>query len=491
MYCPLPVSIPHVLAPASPASTSANPSTLQLEAATRRSAALDAPRRRLGLSCAVPPRLGFPQLICTGVNGIWSPSANLDDEDLSSDGHPPWVRAEHGSSREADDDNNGDPYRNGLPRNETEAEEWAARRRQQRQTGKAIAKVKRTILDRVDSATVTALPEARVPAAEAVTARTRGHARPVAPNLVTSHFTASKASSGGAASTKKRPAGSPPPAGAAAGPSHSGGSRPPSAANRASKRSPSPMGNSGAAAGHGSNSLAGKNDSYRAHKSSLARTDAVGETETPDPLMAEEVLFERGCTQMELPNPTASSRPPPSSSDLQGYPRVRTGIRTSPAASRAPAPFSSPGLMHESESATLLLNAGLVSTPRPPESPKAVETLPPAPSQQLPSPRMIPIAVSENGRLAASSTAAAPKARPVGPSRAKTTDSVTSGIGPPHADNPRKSLTRLDSPSTAGTDGDAGFGVGGARDRRAWTESLEREQELDEIADFLHQNVSG
>lgn len=298
MYHPLPVAIPHVLAPASPASTSAIPSTLRVEAATKRLAALDAPRRRLGLSYAVPPRLGLPQLICTGVNGIWSTSGNLDEE-FSGAAQPPWARAEQGRPLEPDDDSD-DPYRTGLPRNEAEAEEWAARSWQERQTGRVVAKVKRTAIDRAGSAIAPVPFDASELTAQAGTTRTRGHAGTGAPKLVTSHFTSSKAAVSGAVSTKKRPAGSPPPSGATAGTSHLGGPRSSVAANRASKRSPSPMREDRAATGHSSNRLTGKTDSRRTHKGSLPATELVLETETPEPFMAEEVLFERGCTQVSL-----------------------------------------------------------------------------------------------------------------------------------------------------------------------------------------------
>lgn len=145
-----------------------------------------------------------------------------------------------------------------------------------------------------------------------------------------------------------------------------------------------------------------------------------------------------------------------------------------------------------SDSGTMLLDtAGMISTPRPPlagaesggkrESQKQ-EQKPPPP--HLPSPNSLPVAFPDTERPAAAAV------RRPGPSRAVTADSVASGIVGAGAAIARKSLTRLGSPSTTGsgdgrlveTAGVAGVGT---------TDSLERERELDEIEDFLHQNVSG
>lgn len=317
MYHPLPALVPHVLAPASPASTAANPSTLNLELATKRLAALDAPRRKFGLSYAVPPRLGLPQLICTGVNGIWSASA-VEDDNLSGDEHPPWVRAEQ--AHDVEDDDSDDPYRKGLPRDEEEAERWAEARRQKRRQAKATTKVQRTVDDDIRAVgpiaptSNSSFARETAAGADVPIRKTRGEAHlsasktAAAPKLVTSHFTATKATVA-AAHTKKRPAGSPPPPGTAAtGPSWSG-PRSSAATGRASKRSPSPATDRKAADG-GSNI---KGVPRAAPTGSAATTQVVGETETFDPFVAEEVLFERGCTQVspqsltELCIPTARS----------------------------------------------------------------------------------------------------------------------------------------------------------------------------------------
>lgn len=300
MYHPLPALVPHVLAPASPASTAANPSTLNLDLAIQRLAALDAPRRKFGLSYAVPPRLGLPQLICTGVNGIWSASAADGDDALSGDEHPPWVRAGQAHAHDSGDDSD-DPYRKGLPRDEEEAERWAEARRQKRRQAKATTKVQRTVVDHVEPVASTSSSYVRETdaGAEVPTRKTRGEAHLSASNaaaaskLVTSHFTATKATVA-ACHTKKRPAGSPPPPGTAAtGPSRSG-PRSSVATGRASKRSPSPAADREAT--DGSSSI--KGGSRGAPTGSAARTQIVGETETFDPFVAEEVLFERGCTQV-------------------------------------------------------------------------------------------------------------------------------------------------------------------------------------------------
>lgn len=302
MYHPLPALVPHVLAPASPASTAANPSTLNLDLATKRLAALDAPRRKFGLSYAVPPRLGLPQLICTGVNGIWSASTADADDNLSGDEHPPWVRTGPAHDLEEEDDGD-DPYRKGLPRDEEEAERWAEARRQKRRQAKATTKVQRTVVvDHVEPVASTSSSYVRETnaGAEVPIQKTRGEAHgsaskaAAASKLVTSHFTATKATVA-VSHTKKRPAGSPPPPGTAAtGPSRSG-SRSSAATGRASKRSLSPAADRNATDG----GLKTKGTSRGgAPTGSAATTQVVGETETFDPFVAEEVLFERGCTQV-------------------------------------------------------------------------------------------------------------------------------------------------------------------------------------------------
>ncbi|KAG0665830.1 hypothetical protein C6P46_005924 [Rhodotorula mucilaginosa] len=498
MYHPLPALVPHVLAPASPASTAANPSALNLELATKRLAALDAPRRKFGLSYAVPPRLGLPQLICTGVNGIWSASAADADDTLSGDEHPPWVRA--GQAPDVEEENDSDvPYRKGLPRDEEEAERWAEARRQKRRQAKATTKVQRIVVDHVEPAASTStssyVRETNVGAADVPARRTRGEAHhsaskaAAAPKLVTSLFSATKATVA-AAHTKKRPAGSPPPPGTAAtGPSRSG-PRSSAATGRASKRSPSPAADP-RATGYGLNTKGPPRGG--APTGSATTTQVVGETETFDPFVAEEVLFERGCTQMELPDPTASTRPPASSASAH-LPRATPTRRATPA-SKALAPFSSPGLMNGngSDSGTMLLDtAGLISTPRPPLAGTETgggkrESQKQQPPPHLPSPNSLPVAFPGTERPAAAAAAA----RRPEPSRAMTADSVTSGIVGAGAVIPRKSLTRLDSPSTTGSgdgrlvDAAGGAGVGFT------TDSLERERELGEIEDFLHQNISG
>ena len=300
MYHPLPALVPHVLAPASPASTAANPSTLNLDLATKRLAALDAPRRKFGLSYAVPPRLGLPQLICTGVHGIWSASTADADAALSGDEHPPWVRT--GQAHDLEEDASDDPYRKGLPRDEEEAECWAEARRRKRRQAKATTKVQRIVVDHVEPVASTSSSYVRETAAgaEVPIRKTRGEAHGCAsksattPQLVTSHFTATKATVA-ASHTKKRPAGSPPPPGTAAtGPPRSG-PRSSAATGRASKRSPSPAADRNATDG----GLKTKGTSRGgAPTGSAATTQVVGETETFDPFVAEEVLFERGCTQV-------------------------------------------------------------------------------------------------------------------------------------------------------------------------------------------------
>ena len=301
MYHPLPALVPHVLAPASPASTAANPSTLNLDLATKRLAALDAPRRKFGLSYAVPPRLGLPQLICTGVNGIWSASAADADAALSGDEHPPWVRAGQAHDLEEEDDGD-DPYRKGLPRDEEEAERWAEARRQKRRQAKATTKVQRTVVDHVEPVASTSSSYVRETdaGADVPIRKTRGEAHgsaskaAAASKLVTSHFTATKATVA-ASQTKKRPAGSPPPPGTAAtGPSRSG-PRSSAATGGASKRSASPAADRKATT---DGSLKTKGVSRGAPTGSAATTQVVGETETFDPFVDEEVLFERGCTQV-------------------------------------------------------------------------------------------------------------------------------------------------------------------------------------------------
>lgn len=199
---------------------------------------------------------------------------------------------------------------------------------------------------------------------------------------------------------------------------------------------------------------------------------------------------------MELPDPTASTRPPASSASAH-LPRATPTRRATPA-SKALAPFSSPGLMNAngSDSGTMLLDtAGMISTPRAPptgaESGGTQESQKqqPPPPPHLPSPNSLPVAFPGTERPATGAGAVA--ARRPGPSRAMTADSVTSGIVGAGAVIPRKSLTRLDSPSTTGSgdgrlvDAAGGAGVGFT------TDSLERERELGEIEDFLHQNISG
>ncbi|GAA5978158.1 hypothetical protein JCM10908_004251 [Rhodotorula pacifica] len=493
VYKPLPAHIPHILAPASPASTSANPSTSALELATERLTAIDAPRRKYGLSYAVPSMLGLPKLICTGVNGIWTASA--DDALSSGDEHPPWIHAGRASSIGDDDSDTASQGR--LPLDEVEAEEWAALRRQMRQNSrKTKTKTRRTVAS--DAQTEGVPSWSSIATTERVSSpppnrRTRGEAQVstsktgVAQNLVTSHFTTSKVTVS-TAPTKKRPAGSPIAAAAAAksaaaGPSSSG-ARPSSGASKRSTTPPVDRRGGAANAGlmtdleGGVGTLAG----------SRATTQMVGETGPLDPFVAEEVLFERGCTQMELPAPTASSRPLASSesSHLPKTLRATTNNNLQSPAPRAPAvPFSSPGLMDGSVSGTLL-DTGLISTPRPPvlsDSLKGAAGEAHRLAQQLPSPNSLPVNTAAKERTTTPS-ANRPQ-RPTAPSRAMTTDSTASGIGPPpNAATIRKSLTRLDSPSTAGTGEAASKGGEG-------TESLEREQELDEIADFLHENVSG
>ena len=150
-----------------------------------------------------------------------------------------------------------------------------------------------------------------------------------------------------------------------------------------------------------------------------------------------------------------------------------------------------------SDSGTMLLDtAGMISTPRPllagaesggkRESQKQPQ---PPPPPHLPSPKSLPVAFPGTERPATAAAAAATR-RP-GPSRAMTADSVTSGIVGAGAATARKSLTRLGSPSTTGSgDGRLVEAAGGAGVGFT-TDSLGRERELDEIEDFLHQNISG
>lgn len=290
---PLPASIPHVLAPASPKPQSPHASTsaLDLQAAVDRLAALDAPRRRYGLAHLRPPRLGLPQLISTGVKGTW---AVADGSGTSHDGRPPWLPASVDIGDLSVEDND-EEEEDRLPRNEAEAEEWARRRRERQELEGAPVHSSRTPKSDSASSRVSTLVASNSQPQKAPTANTSKSGSRKESNesrrsqtLVTTHFSATKSTVATATpqTKRKRPAGSPPPRDEllrstdhtvpAAGISGRKHDLPDVVATWATR------------------------DQRRGDSESGARprTQAIGAADAREPVGDDEILSERGCTQV-------------------------------------------------------------------------------------------------------------------------------------------------------------------------------------------------
>ncbi|GAA5821174.1 hypothetical protein JCM3770_002266 [Rhodotorula araucariae] len=362
-YAPLPASIPAVLAPSSPLPPAFDTTALALGSAL---ADTDKPRRRYGIPHAAPPGLGLPQLVSTAVTGRWgAPGA-------AGGIAPPWVLARTAKTKD-DRTRDRDEQRAwdrlgvaGLPRDEEQAAEWDRIKRDWRADRDRSQVHEMVVVSKVGG-------DRRASAGRAGKATLAGH------------FTTSKPAVTVALSSKKRPPPSPPSA-------HSHSTSPPPATaavateptKRANRPSDSPSFPSLSSINSAGQELVSSSSRPRhPQEPSPANGDARDELASGED--NGEVLFERGCTQILLPDPTPSHLPPSSRPpSLQ------------PA--RPTAPFSSPGLRLSAPGVS-------VSTPHP------------ARAAHLPSPSASPQAPSP---ARARSPPPRPRPRPAPPSRAQT-----------------------------------------------------------------------
>ncbi|GAA5890906.1 hypothetical protein JCM8208_003093 [Rhodotorula glutinis] len=412
-YAPLPSTIPAVLAPSSPLPPSFKSDVQHWSHAL---ADADRLRRLTGLRHAAPASLGLPQLVSTGVSARWG---NGDDD--SHDQAPPWVLAVAPRSR---DDRKRDKAERrawdqlgvaGIPRDEVEAAEWDLVKRNWR--AKAYA-------DKAPK--VGKVNKVKPP-------QSSGDSKASAP-VLSAHFPSSKSSVAASSGSKKRPPSSPP---ATHSPSSPPGPRSIDAAKPVAPSKDRPA--------HSASfpSLSSINSAGRAVASPAPRRTCSARElaqDVEDGVLSDgegdgdEVLYERGCTQMVLPDPTPSAAVGPSSR----LPRTSAASAASSVAAPAAAPFSSPGLRHSAS----IPGAGIaISTPH------ALSRAPSRGAAHLPSPSASPRPSYSHARSPSPpNTVKAPAPRhPAPPSRATTAVSSLSvplGPAPPGA---HSALHRLSS----------------------------------------------
>ncbi|GAA5843897.1 hypothetical protein JCM9279_000179 [Rhodotorula babjevae] len=397
-YAPLPAAIPLVLAPASPLPPTFDSDVLHSSHAL---ADVDKLRRQTGLRHAAPAALGLPQLVSTGVCGRWG---NGDDD--HHDQAPPWVLA--AAPRSKDDRKRDKAERRawdqlgvaGIPRDEVEADEWE------------LVKRKWRTKSRHDKAhKVKAVVEAHPSSS--------GDSKKSAP-VLSAHFPSSKSSVAASSGSKKRPPSSPP---AAHSPSSPPGPRSTDAdvkpvvasSNRPPHSASFPSLSSINSAGRGLASPAPRRTSSTRALVKDVEDGVLSDGE------GDEVLYERGCTQMVLPDPTPSAAVPSAR-----LPRTSTTSIASSIAAPAAAPFSSPGLRPSAP----ISGAGIaISTPHALSRPPSAAPLPsPSASPRL-SPHPHPPAHTRSS--SPPSTVKAPARRSGPPSRATTAvSSLSVPLGP-------------------------------------------------------------
>ncbi|GAA5922427.1 hypothetical protein JCM3775_005727 [Rhodotorula graminis] len=414
-YAPLPPTIPPVLAPASPLPPSFDSDVHHWSNALTD---VDKLRRHTGLRHAAPAALGLPQLVSTAVCGRWG---NRDD-----DGHdhpPPWLLAQ--APRTKDDRKRDKAERRawdllgvaGIPRDEVEAAQWELVKRNWRAKAYADKPLK---VERVKK--------------EAEPHPSSGDSKTSAP-VLSAHFPSSKSSIAARSGSKKRPPSSPPAA-------HSPSSPP---GPRSTADSAKPVAGSKDRPAHSASfpSLSSINSAGRALASPAPRRASSAHAlakDVEDGVLSDgegegdEVLFERGCTQMVLPDPTPSAALPSSR-----HPRPSTTSATSSTAAPAAAPFSSPGLRPSVPN----LGTGIaISTPH------AVSRPSRAAAAHLPSPSASPRPSHSLTRSPSPpSTVKAPAARrPAPPSRATTArSSLSTAAGGKQAVHRLSSIARTAS----------------------------------------------
>ncbi|GAA5939722.1 hypothetical protein JCM10213_007774 [Rhodosporidiobolus nylandii] len=356
VYGPIPPSVPAVLAPpsrpSSPSSCSAFKASSTAFATTL--VQLDRDRRRTGLLHTAPPGMGCARLLVTALKGQVGRS-------------PPLPRAVDDLEEEEREWEAMGMV--GLPRDEAQAEEWKrkkekVRRRREKQRVRereaeaeearrraaAEEEERRKAAEREDSGSeeveiVVASPAKPGGKARARASTSSSIARPQ-PSL-TSAFSTSKSSVAAASASKKRPPTSPPA---------------PSPARRTSS----------------SSSLSGKERETAATsygEESNGRSAGKGRSLGED----EEILFEGGCTQMDLPSPT------PHRTSQRALSRNPSATHLHPSAHSPlpPQPFSSPGLNNPTGASRPVA----ISTPFLTRHPPAPRSPSPSPSRsRSPSP---------------------------------------------------------------------------------------------------------
>ncbi|TNY19912.1 Proteophosphoglycan 5 [Rhodotorula diobovata] len=452
MYAPLPATIPLVLAPASPL-----PPDFDASAHTwaKLLADTDRPRRRLTVPHVAPAALGLPQLVSTGVSGRWGSSQHGQAQ------APPWVLAR--STRRSKEERKRDMAEQraweelgvaGLPRDERQALEWE--------------QVKRDWRAKRDSARNTVEVEAKAERRMSGARKSTG--------TLSGHFASSKATvSARPAASKKRPPSSPP---STQVPSPPPAPLPVSSSDKAAAatRKSRPSGSTSFPSLSSINSAGREVGSPAprrvASAQSLARDAAEGVLSDGDGDEDDEILSERGCTQMLLPDPTPSV-PAQSSRAPRPSTTSSSSAKSSTVAANRAAPFSSPGLRPSAPAPA----AGItISTPHggAPAARRATT------KQQLPSPAASPrLRTGTRSPTPPHQSLLAPK-RPAAPSRAATTQlsslSVPGGAGAAAVTADKPALHRLSSIARTGSvlsgRSTAGEGEG---DEPGWERFLEED----------------
>ena len=436
-YAPLPAALPLVLAPASPLPPSFDSDVQHWSHAL---ADIDKPRRLAGVRHAAPPALGLPQLVSTAVCGRWG---NGDDD--NHDQAPPWVLAV--APRSKDDRRRDKAERRawdqlgvaGIPRDEVEADEWELVKRKWRAKGQHDKAHKVKPVEPMPSS---ADSKKSVP-------------------VLSAHFPSSKSSVAASSGSKKRPPSSPP---AAHSPSSPPGPRSVDPIDKPVAASSGRPTHSASFASLSSINSAGRglaSPAPRRTSSARALAQDVEDGVLSDGEDAgDEVLYERGCTQVRLLDSLArgpsSSEPwarrssslvvehvsetlradaascsqmvlpdptPSAAVSSARLPRTSTASISSSTAALAAAPFSSPGLRPSAPIPGT--GTGLaISTPH---------ALPrPGSAAHLPSPSASPRLAHAHSRSATPpSTIKAPARRTAPPSRATTAaSSLSVPLGP-------------------------------------------------------------
>ncbi|GAA6026748.1 hypothetical protein JCM8097_005832 [Rhodosporidiobolus ruineniae] len=349
-YAPVSPSIPLLLAPSSRPSSPASSSSFALSSSllAKRLAQLDSERRRTGLAHVAPASAGAARLLATAVKGEWGRR------------RPPWaLQDKQGRQASEEDNDEARAWREigveGIPRDMDEWEEWEQRKsswRAMRDRDVAL----RLSSEEQEGDMAETVPHSEEPVKEkegrrggswraSSPARPAPLPAPARQPKLSSLFGSSKPSITAAT------AGKPPSSAAFSSSSSSSKKRPPtSPAHSPPPGPPAPRRTTSTsdANGHGARRKNGKEPSRREEPDEDDDEAETGETREREQRTNgrslgedEEILFEGGCTQMVLPDPTPQPHLAPSS---HAHPNPNSTTRYS---SPAPLlPYSSPGLNH-------------------------------------------------------------------------------------------------------------------------------------------------